>query len=99
MARIKNEHRLGATIGQNIKAARERVGLSREELAKACTMTPAQIFLIERGDSAPRLPTLVRVAGSLGLEPHELLGQIRWDPPSGKRHGRMILTEARGPTR
>ena len=42
-------------IGSRIKAAREKAGMTQEDLAAALEMSPTHISVIERGVEAPKL--------------------------------------------
>lgn len=44
-------------VGQRIKAAREKKGLTQEELAALIDISPTHISVIERGTKIPRLDT------------------------------------------
>ena len=37
---------------------------------------------LELGQHAPRLDTLIKLAGALGVEPCELIPDLRWTPPA-----------------
>lgn len=52
-------------IGSRIKAAREKAGMTQEDLAAALEMSPTHISVIERGVKAPKLETLVNIANVL----------------------------------
>jgi transcriptional regulator with XRE-family HTH domain len=61
----------------NLRAARERSGLSQEALAEACQLHRTEISLLERCKRSPRLETLVILARGLELgSPGELLKGI-----------------------
>ncbi len=55
-------------IGQSLKAARERRGLSQRALADAAGTDQARISKIENGDIDLRLSSLIDLARTLGLE-------------------------------
>ena len=52
-------------IGQKIKARRERLGISRKELAKAICVTQQQIAKYERSTNRISVSSLVLVANRL----------------------------------
>ena len=54
-------------VGANIVAHRERIGISQEELAWRAGLHRTAIGLLERGERVPRVDTLVKLAGSLGV--------------------------------
>jgi transcriptional regulator with XRE-family HTH domain len=65
-------------FAKNLRAHRERSGLSQEALAEACELHRTEISLLERCKRSPRLETLVILARGLGLaSPAELLDGIR----------------------
>jgi transcriptional regulator with XRE-family HTH domain len=62
----------------NLKALRERAGMSQEELASVCGLHRTEISLLERSKRSPRLETIVILARALQLDsPGELLAGIR----------------------
>jgi len=61
------------SIGANIRAAREKSGLTQTELAKAVNMTQAMISRYEQGDRTPDGYQLIAIAAALGVDPGELL--------------------------
>jgi transcriptional regulator with XRE-family HTH domain len=65
-------------FAQNLRAHREKSGLSQEALAEACDLHRTEISLLERSKRSPRLETIVILAEGLGLNsPAELLKGIR----------------------
>ena len=54
-------------IGARIKAAREKAGMTQEDLAAALEMSPTHISVIERGVKSPKLETLVNIANALNV--------------------------------
>ena len=54
-------------IGARIKAAREKAGMTQEDLAAALEMSPTHISVIERGVKSPKLETLVSIASELSV--------------------------------
>ncbi len=65
-------------FAKNLRAHRERSGLSQEALAEACNLHRTEISLLERCKRSPRLETLVILARGLELaSPSELLDGIR----------------------
>jgi transcriptional regulator with XRE-family HTH domain len=66
----------------NLWPARRRSGLSQEELGFRAGLHRTEISLLEVGGRLPRIDTLVKLAGGLGVEPGELLDGIAWTPGS-----------------
>lgn len=52
-------------VGQRIKAARERRGLTQEELAALVNISPTHVSVIERGAKTVRMDTFVAIANVL----------------------------------
>jgi transcriptional regulator with XRE-family HTH domain len=54
-----------AHVGENIRAARQKVGMTADQLAARAKVTTNHMYVIERGDKEPRLDTLKRIARAL----------------------------------
>lgn len=54
-------------VGSQLRALRQKRGLSLRTLAELCDLSPNTISLIERGDSSPSVSTLHRLATALGV--------------------------------
>jgi transcriptional regulator with XRE-family HTH domain len=65
---------------EHLVAARKKAGLSQEELSFRVALHRTEISLLERGARVPRIDTLVKLAGALGVRPEDLLDGIRWHP-------------------
>ena len=63
-------------IGARIKAARERVHLTQEQLAEIIDISPTHMSVIERGLKTPKLDTFVRIANALGVSTDALLQDV-----------------------
>jgi len=63
-------------IGARIKAARERAGMTQEDLAAELEMSPTHISVLERGLKAPKLETLVNIANALHVSSDMLLQDV-----------------------
>jgi transcriptional regulator with XRE-family HTH domain len=66
----------------NLRKARQKAKVSQEELGFRCDLHRTEISLLERGGREPRLGTIVKLAGSLGVTPEELCSGIRWNVKS-----------------
>ena len=63
-------------VGARIKEARERSGLTQEDLAAELDMSPTHISVLERGRKAPKLETLVNIANTLHVSTDMLLQDV-----------------------
>ena len=63
-------------VGQRIKAAREKKGMTQEELAGLIDISPTHMSVIERGTKIPRLDTFVAIANVLEMSADELLVDV-----------------------
>lgn len=60
------------TLGAAIRAAREKTGLSQEEVARRIDLHPMTYGGIERGRLLPSISTLTRICIALKLDPDTL---------------------------
>ena len=60
-------------LGKRIKAARERVGMTQEDLAAAVDYSVDHVSVVERGVKPPKLEKLVAIANVLNAGTDELL--------------------------
>lgn len=63
-------------VGQRIKAAREKKGLTQEELAALVDISPTHVSVIERGTKIPRMDTFVALANVLEVSADSLLVDV-----------------------
>ena len=63
-------------IGKRIKSAREKKGLTQEQLAEQVNLSPMHISVIERGNKLPRLETLINIANVLDVSADTLLQDV-----------------------
>jgi transcriptional regulator with XRE-family HTH domain len=73
-------------FGENLFLVRRRVGFSQEELATLASLHRTEIGLLEQGKRIARIDTLVKLGGSLGIDPGVLLDGITWHV-AGRRPG------------
>lgn len=67
-------------FGENLARHREAAGLSQEETGIRADLHRTEISQLERGLRTARIDTLVKLAGTLGVEPSVLLEGIAWTP-------------------
>ena len=65
-----------AEIGENIRAARKQLNMSREELAEKSGLSAKFIGNIERGEKAVSLDSFISIANALGASADALLGSV-----------------------
>ena len=73
-------------VGRRIKAAREKAGLTQEDLAAKANLSTTHIRCIERGVKPPKLDTFVTIANAIGVSSdlllQDVLDQVGADPKS-----------------
>jgi transcriptional regulator with XRE-family HTH domain len=67
-------------FGSNLRYCRRRAKLSQEELAVRASLHRTAVGQLERGERVARVDTVVKLAGSLGVPPGELLDGMGWEP-------------------
>jgi transcriptional regulator with XRE-family HTH domain len=70
------ERELQVVFGEEMRALRERAGLSQEELAFRCGRHRTFVSAVERGKNAASLTTIWAIAGVLGVPASELLRAV-----------------------
>ena len=63
-------------LGNRIRVARERKGITQEDLAERVNISPSHVSVIERGVKASRVDTLVRIANELDVSADYLLQDL-----------------------
>jgi transcriptional regulator with XRE-family HTH domain len=63
-------------FGRNLRACRRRAKLSQERLSELAFLDRTEIGLLERGQRTPLIPTLLKLAEALAIDPGELLRGI-----------------------
>jgi len=69
---------VAARFAENLVALRGRAGLSQGGTAERAGLHITEVGLLERGLRLPRLDTIVKLAGGLGVEPCVLLAGMEW---------------------
>ncbi len=65
-----------SAIGSRIRAARDRKGLTQEDLAELVELSSSHISVLERGVKPPKLDTLVNIANALDVSADTLLQDV-----------------------
>lgn len=77
---------LARRFGANLRRARRQAGLSQEEAGLRASLHRTEIGLLERGERVPRIDTVVKLAGALGVRFRcPLLAGLEWKPGSVRR--------------
>lgn len=79
-------------FGGNLARCRKRAGISQEALSFLASVHRTAIGQLERGERVARIDTLIKLAGSLGVDPGELLTGLSWEP-GGTRPGSFVATD------
>lgn len=79
----------------NLARARKRADMSQETLGLRAGLHRTEIGLLERAERMPRIDTLVKLAGALGIDAGDLLKGITWEATQTTT-GRFIETEVPG---
>jgi transcriptional regulator with XRE-family HTH domain len=82
-------------FGENLTSAREGSGVTQEELSFRAGLHRTEIGLLERGGRIPRIDTLAKLAGALGVPTSSLLDGIDWQPGEFTRGGFRSPDETR----
>lgn len=77
------------TMGQLIKAARERAGMTQEELGKKIGVTGVAIMRYEKGQRQPRLAQLQAIAAALGVPVQDLISD--WEAVDKEEFKRVFI--------
>jgi transcriptional regulator with XRE-family HTH domain len=72
-------------FGENLRLARKQARLTQVQLSQAAPFDRAAISRVEHGERAPDMPTLLRLAHALSLQPTDLLRGI--GPTNSPRRG------------
>lgn len=67
-------------FGMNLRACRERLGISQEELGFRAGIHPTGVGFYELGKKLPLVETFIRLSGALATTPNELAAGISWTP-------------------
>lgn len=69
-------------FGKNLARHRKAAGLSQEDVGLHASVHRTEVSGLERGLRVPRIDTLIKLAGTLRVEPSDLLEGIAWTPAS-----------------
>ena len=66
---------IGTTVGKRIRRYRQEKGLTQWQLSQAANVTPATIFLLERGDKKCTKHLVRAIASALGVSEADIYGK------------------------
>lgn len=76
MTRPEDE-KIAQEFGRRLAAARTNAGLTQEQLAERAGLHPVTISTLERATRAASVPTLIRLAAALAVDPSELVRDLK----------------------
>jgi transcriptional regulator with XRE-family HTH domain len=68
---------LKATIGSVLRAKREKLAISQEELAERAGVDRTYISILERGLKSPTVETLEKICAALATLPERIIEEAR----------------------
>jgi transcriptional regulator with XRE-family HTH domain len=77
-------------MGKNITRHREPLGISQEDLGFLADLHRTAVGQLERGERTARADTVLKLCGSLGIEPNALFEGLSWNPAELNR-GELII--------
>jgi transcriptional regulator with XRE-family HTH domain len=83
-------------FGENLRRARRLARLSQDELGQRASLNRTEISKLEQGHRAPRLETIVKLAGALEVDPGDLLVRMAWQPGRPSEPGGFYLLKGSG---
>ena len=66
-----------AAIGAKLRAAREKLGMSQEDVAERAGVDRTYVSILERGQKSPTLDTLEKICAALGTLPERVIEAAR----------------------
>jgi transcriptional regulator with XRE-family HTH domain len=95
MAMATEPHRLARDLGAQLRAGRERAGVSVRELARRIGVSPSLLSQVERGLAQPSVGTLWAVVTELGLSLDSLFATADERAPDADRPAVVQRSEGR----
>lgn len=85
-----------ASIGERLRSARDRAGLTLDQLAEATGLSKAHLSRLESGERQPSIAALLDLSATLGVQVNVLLGEDRDGAPLSISAGTEQAHEANG---
>lgn len=73
---MENQNKPPHIFGKVLRKARESKNMSKYAVAKASGRQISQIYLLEAGNSEPRVSTIIWLAQALGMRPQDLFNEL-----------------------
>jgi transcriptional regulator with XRE-family HTH domain len=70
-----------ASIGERLRSARDRQGLTLDQLSEASGLSKAHLSRLEAGERQPSIAALLDLSSTLGVSVNTLLGEDHEGPP------------------
>jgi transcriptional regulator with XRE-family HTH domain len=83
------QKQVAGIVGPRIRRIRRGLDMSQEALADNAEMHRTEMTGIEWGERLPRVDSLIKLAGGLGISPCVLIDGIVWEV-RGSRPGRIV---------
>lgn len=87
---------MAGRFAANLRRLRDEADLTQDELALRAEIHRTQISFIESGQRMPRLDTLIKLAGALGVPVGDLVEGITWSPAEQRRGGFVVSADEGG---
>lgn len=100
MAAVPSISPAAGKLGANVRAQRDEVGLTREQVAEKTGHDVGTIARVERGEVDARISTLLAIAGALDVEACEFVHGVTLDmvpTPQPRSEARKWLRSRRRP--
>ncbi|MGO9030061.1 MAG: helix-turn-helix domain-containing protein [Acidimicrobiales bacterium] len=85
-----------ASIGERLRSARDRAGLTLDQLAETTGLSKAHLSRLESSERQPSIAALLDLSASLGVQVNVLLGEDRDGAPLSISPGTEPRREANG---
>jgi transcriptional regulator with XRE-family HTH domain len=89
----RQKNQLAAQIGKALRGARNRFGLTQEDVAERVGLAAEVYGRMERGTVLPSVPTLVRLANALGVSANFLVGLATEESPDDADPSQAIIRD------
>lgn len=82
-------------FAKNLKRELERSSLTQEQVAARAGIHRTQIGKLLDGEQVPRIDTMIKLEGALGLKPATLIKGISWNPSASSPSGEFKFKGSR----